>query len=500
MAHALQGLTEIDPQVTVTSIDGLGAYDMISRGAMLRGLMRVSGAALPFTRMFYGRPSEYLWVMDSGEVHHIPQGEGGEQGDPMMPLLYCLGQHGALEAANTSFTRGERLLAFLDDTFIVTPTAVEVGPAYGHVQNALRNHCGIQVHVGKTKIWNRAGNRPAVCDVLERIARTVNPRAKVWRGSQLPTVERGIKVLGTPLGHEDYVARHLEAVTDEQRILLERIPRVQDVQSAWLLLLHCASAWANYQLRSVPPNATSEFAAVHDEGLWRCLCSILQVDPAQPDTVRETATVPLSLGGLGLRSASRTRTPAFWASWADCLGMIRQRHPDVAAQLVRQLEGHPHTPSLEAAASAARSLRGVQGFEPPSWEALTHGVRPAPRQPDEFEPGCERSGWQHEVALRVEERYRDGDLFTRLNDASKALMRSQGGVGSGLALATCPLCRVTRLEPHLSPPFDRAQLPVWPSTRFQWPPPRSLCSCWGSGEEGIRSGERRSPYLPRSRR
>ena len=46
---------EIDPEVTVTSIDGLGAYDM-----MLRGLMSVSGAALPFTRMFYGRSSAYL--------------------------------------------------------------------------------------------------------------------------------------------------------------------------------------------------------------------------------------------------------------------------------------------------------------------------------------------------------------------------------------------------------------------------------------------------------
>ena len=36
--------------------------------------------------------------MDDGEVHKIPQGEGGEQGDPMMPLLYSLGQHRALEA------------------------------------------------------------------------------------------------------------------------------------------------------------------------------------------------------------------------------------------------------------------------------------------------------------------------------------------------------------------------------------------------------------------
>ena len=34
VAHVLQGLTEIDPQVKVTSIDGLGAYDMISRGAI----------------------------------------------------------------------------------------------------------------------------------------------------------------------------------------------------------------------------------------------------------------------------------------------------------------------------------------------------------------------------------------------------------------------------------------------------------------------------------
>ena len=43
--------------------------------------------------------------------------------------------------------------------------------------------------------------------------------------------------------------------------------------------------------------------------------------------------------------------------------------------------------------------------------------------------------------------------------------------------------------------FDRVQLPVWPSIRFQWPPLRGLCSCWGSGEEGIRNGERCSPKL-----
>ena len=207
----------------------------------------------------------------------------------------------------------------------MTPTAAEVGTAYGHVREALRNHYGIHVHVGKTKIWNGAGNRPAICDMLERIAQTVNPRAKVWRGSQVLTAEQGMKVLGTPLEHEDYVVRHEEAVVDEQRVLLKRIPRVQ---SAWLLRLHCASARASYQLNSVPPDAAADFAAVHDAGWWRCLCSILQMDPVQSDSIRETAKVQISMGVLGLRSASRTRMPAFWSSWADCLGMIRKHHLD----------------------------------------------------------------------------------------------------------------------------------------------------------------------------
>ena len=69
---------------------------------MLRGLLEVEGggAALPFVR-FYGSPSEYVWEDDEGIVHRIPQGELGElgeQGDAVMPLLFAVGQHGALEA------------------------------------------------------------------------------------------------------------------------------------------------------------------------------------------------------------------------------------------------------------------------------------------------------------------------------------------------------------------------------------------------------------------
>ena len=81
-AHILQGLTEMNPEATVTSIDGVSAYDFISMESMLTGLRFVVGdnAVLPFVRLFYGRPSVYLWEDDLGTVHRIPQGEGGEQG------------------------------------------------------------------------------------------------------------------------------------------------------------------------------------------------------------------------------------------------------------------------------------------------------------------------------------------------------------------------------------------------------------------------------------
>ena len=217
----------------------------------------------------------------------------------------------------------------------------------------------------------------------------------------LPSDRQGIKLLGTPLGHPDFVARHFRSVTEEHQVLLQRIPRVRDLQSAWLLLLHCASAHANYFLRAVDPGSSVDFARAHDDDIWQCTCDILQVDPVQARSVKDVASLPLVPGGLGLRSAERVRVSAFWASWADCIPTIHERHPVVADVLVRQLEGHPHTPCLRAASEAAWSLHG--GVEPPSWIAVRDGTRPETREPEEYEPGSTR-GWQHEAASRVDQR------------------------------------------------------------------------------------------------
>ena len=63
-------------------VDGVSAYDTISRESMMQGLLDMEGAetVLPFVRQFHGRVSQYLWEDDAGVTHTILQGEGGEQG------------------------------------------------------------------------------------------------------------------------------------------------------------------------------------------------------------------------------------------------------------------------------------------------------------------------------------------------------------------------------------------------------------------------------------
>eukprot|EP00973_Karenia_brevis_P000429 62858-Karenia_brevis.AAC.1 len=53
-------------------------------------------------------------------AHTITQAEGGEQGCPLMPALFALAQHNALEEAERHLQAGDRIFSFLDDLYIVT--------------------------------------------------------------------------------------------------------------------------------------------------------------------------------------------------------------------------------------------------------------------------------------------------------------------------------------------------------------------------------------------
>ena len=143
-----------------------------------------------------------------GVVHDVVQGEGGEQGDPLMPALFALGQHRALVAVRERLRPDEHLLAFLDDIYIVCRQD-RVVHIHAMLRAQLWHHARIQIHQGKTQVWNRGGVEPTNIQFLQQDALIADPDAVVWRGDEvLPTIDQGVVILGTPLGHSDFVQRH----------------------------------------------------------------------------------------------------------------------------------------------------------------------------------------------------------------------------------------------------------------------------------------------------
>ena len=105
VGHAIRAMTDLNPRTTVLSIDGVGAYDHVFRSSMLRKLHEVGNlrGLLPFVRCVYSQPSTYHWQDEDGTRRVIRQSEGGEQGDPLMPLLFCLAVHDALAEVKEQF-------------------------------------------------------------------------------------------------------------------------------------------------------------------------------------------------------------------------------------------------------------------------------------------------------------------------------------------------------------------------------------------------------------
>ena len=154
------------------------------------------------------------------------------------------------------------------------------------------------------------GEEPPGFQHLTVEARLADPTVVVWKG--------GEDIFGTPLGHLEYVVVQLQPTTESHRTLLERIPALTDLQSAWLLLLFCGTLRANHSLRVVHPCLIESFARQHDAGVWQCLCTLL--DQVPDDMQRESA---LEHG----RTGPSQRDPR-----KDC--RVLGRHPIMPEELI----------------------------------------------------------------------------------------------------------------------------------------------------------------------
>ena len=257
-------------------------------------------------------------------------------------------------------------------------------------------------------------------------------------------------VLGTPVGHPDFVQAWTDKRLCEERRLLEELPHLPDLQCAWLLLLFCASPRANHALRTLPPSEAAPYARGHDQAVWealqQCLGGVAQTDAAHAWSL---ASLPAIYGGLGLQSAERTAPAAYWAAWVDALPVIRARLPQSADRCLEALEqgNTGGQASCLREAASARNLLLAEGWDScPTWRTAYDGTRPP--HPTDAGPGDWPHGWQHHATRTRNLYYRDRVLLPSLQPASRALLRSQSGPQGGAWLAAVPSEPALTLAPQ----------------------------------------------------
>ena len=152
-----------------------------------------------------------------------------------MPALFALGLHQALVAVQAGLLPSERLFAFPDDFYVVC-SSDRVADVYASLQAEIWRHARIQVHQGKTQLWNRDGVMPHGTAALTAAARIEDEDAIVWRGDPaLPPQEQDVKLFNTPLAM--LLQGQLARLSTSHDVLLERFQTVPDLHVAWLLLV-----------------------------------------------------------------------------------------------------------------------------------------------------------------------------------------------------------------------------------------------------------------------
>ena len=455
LVHLARALLEADPEQTVLCIDGVGAFDHVSRGRMFERLHATESLRplLPFVRTWYAAASEGIWTDEDGIAHTVSSAEGGEQGDALMPGLFSVTLGPALAEIQAQLPQGDIVLAYLDDIYVFTRPP-RARAAYDLVQQVLWQRCRITVHHGKLVCWNRAGG-----EAPPGIAELSSPTHTVWRGDAAPATN-GVVVVGSPVGCDAFVASHAQARCDEEEPLLTALRGMPSTQAAWLLLYYCAVPRANHLLRTVSPRQVGPYAAAHDSRVLEEFRTLLGLEAARDDLQlhglpeqvwARQARMPIRMGGCGLRDSARTAPAAYWASWADCLSSLKGRFPLLAQRLLEALtaaeaqgpvEGIPD--GVAAAVLAGRALEASGMQNRPAWQALSEGASPPAADAENRVPGEWQPGWQHCASNACEQSEYDSMLHVLAGTSAagplpgRARLRSCSGPSAGAWLTTCP--------------------------------------------------------------
>ena len=153
---------------------------------------------------------------------------------------------------------------------------------------------------------------------------TSHPSSSQPRTSS-PTPPEDAVFLGTPIGDHNSVDASIITKCNDLRVMGDRLPHFQRHDSL-LLLRHAFSIPKILYLLRTSPCFRSPELPKFDQLLQSITCAVLNVNLSD-DRVWTQASLPVSLGGIGVRRAVQLAPSAFLASAAGCLMLSKEILP-----------------------------------------------------------------------------------------------------------------------------------------------------------------------------
>ena len=258
-------------------------------------------------------PQLSRWVESCyGQATHLNFGSstilsttGVQQGDPLGPLLFSLTEHPVVERLQEVGGLVQNSW-YLDDGLLVgSPDALVQAWDIMMSEGAKR---GLYLSKEKSLVYH-AHLEPANKDPLGRGV----PRADL----------RGFKLLGAPLGTEEFEANILEERLVSIRHLLDSLHHLDDPHMEYQLLKSCFSfPKVAFSLRTVDTSHHQQFRQSFDWAVRQALEAILGTPLTSLQWTQ--ASLPVAKGGLGLRLADSHGAAAFLSSYGASQLLVQE--------------------------------------------------------------------------------------------------------------------------------------------------------------------------------
>ena len=135
--------------------------------------------------------------------------------------------------------------------------------------------------------------------------------------------EGGVRVLGSPVGNAAFSKAFVEAKVDELEFLLGKLELLQDPHTQFALLRSCYSLpKLSYLTRTAPPASIMQSYQRFDQAVRQSLEALL--GSSLTNTQWTQATLPVSQGGMGLRSAADHAPGAYLVSVLSSAKIIHE--------------------------------------------------------------------------------------------------------------------------------------------------------------------------------